>query len=170
MKEFQKAKTSKVISAIITDQQRRRACDVLSIESSIPCISCLSQCGTEHVVQQSVLSIDIFPNNELMASNPIQPAASSLHLKKIDFHGLNKDSLEYGTFSRKKRFQFQTSKCTKGNEELLPEFFEGLLVFAPNRRDSLFGNFNESIDFSLDMKETRRKAIVVNLSNPWTLS
>lgn len=165
MRKFQKAKTSKVIGAIITDQQRRRACDVLSIESTS-----LSRCSSENVVDQSVLSIDIFPNNELRVSNPIQPAASSLHLKNIEFHGLNKDSLECGTFIRKKRFQFQSSKCTKGNEKLPPEFFEGLLVFAPNRRDSLFDNFSESIDFPLDIKETRRNAIVVNLSYPWKLS
>jgi hypothetical protein len=128
MKEFQKAKTSKVISAIITDQQRRRACDVFSIESASPCTSYLSRCSSNQVVYQSPVSTAFSPSNDQTVSTPIEPSAISAPTK-IEFHGLNKDSLEYGTFTRKKRFQFQSSKCTKGNEQLSPEFFEGLLVW-----------------------------------------
>jgi hypothetical protein len=169
MQEFHKAKTSRVISAIISDQQRRRACDSLLAESTIPCTSYAGRCNLEQVCDNSPLPDSLSPNKECMLSYPIHPTASSMSTTYFEFRSFKENSPEYRTCVRKKRFQFQGTKCTNGSESLPPEFLEGLLMFAPNRRDSLLKNFNESINFSIDIKETNHETTVANVSYPWRL-
>jgi hypothetical protein len=147
MQEFQKAKTTKVITAIINDQQRRRTCEASSVGSKIPCTS-------RQDLKQSSVSGDHSPFNGLTHSDSAVHSDLSL--------GLKNKGIDHANIPEKKHMQPYGIKANKDNGKLSPEFLDGLLVFAPNRRESLLKNFNQNTDFSLGTKAQRRQATVAN--------
>jgi hypothetical protein len=111
----------------------------------------------------------ISPCNELNLSNGNYFSTSSMGMYIMEYHNLKGSSLDDEISSREKQVQFQTSKNKKENEKIHPEFLDGLLVFAPDRRDSILKSFRERSDFSLDNKIKRREATIANVSHPWRL-
>jgi hypothetical protein len=170
MKDFQKAKTSKVINAIIVDQQRRDAFDSIPILSRVLCTSHSNGSNLEQDVYQYSPPDGIPTSIELRFSKSKKPLTTSLRIYNIEDRKFKANSSDDGIAYRKKRLKFQVVKNKKPNEKIPPEFLDGLLVFAPNRRDSLLKCYNAKNEFSFDKKSKRRGAMVDNLSNPLGLS
>jgi hypothetical protein len=161
MKEYRKAKTSKIISAIVNDQQRR-ACETLPFGMKFSDTLRSSQCisGLDFD-QSSVIGGHISSHSSTL----FDTKESSTNLKTPEICEIKKKNLENEIFCQKKHHQRNAAMPSKNNGKLPMEFLDGLLVLAPNRRDSLLKYLSQINDYSLGTKAKRRKATVVNAAH-----